>query len=266
LLIQRIKTAVVILAAVLSCLYIGGLPFQLLASTVGLIAIYEYYSFATNYNQQRRIQCTLTVFLPTLGYLLFGFSGLFYFLIVAVLLMLVLVAVFVESDSHVLDFETIIPATLLGFIYPGLFATLLLVSCERLSPNYLFWVLCIIVFTDSFAYFGGSTIGGPKFSPRISPKKTISGTCVGLLAGSLISAFIGPYLGINASFVVLMLLGFLLATAGVFGDLSESLIKRVYGVKDSGTILPGHGGVLDRIDALLFAAPLLLLISRFLGA
>ena len=262
---QRLKTAFAILPVVLFCLYLGGTLFNLLVLLVTSIAVYEYFSFATNFNLQRKIQCSLTVLLPSLGYLLFGFAGLLSFFSVAVVLLFALICVFVESDEHVLDLENLVPACLLGFVYPGLFGTLLLITTDKLSSNYILWALFVIIFTDTFAYFGGSLIGGIKFSPRISPKKTVSGTLVGVISGALISAAVGPYIGIDIGFVSLFFAGFLLSIAGVFGDLAESLIKRTYGVKDSGTILPGHGGVLDRVDALLFAAPLLLLMSRFLG-
>jgi len=267
-LIERVKTAAILVVVALSCLWIGGLVLNLLAVAIVSCAIYEYYSFATNFNFQRKMQCVCVALLPTLSYLFFGLGGLVVGAMASVVLMLVLLCVFLESDTHLLDFENIVPASLLGLVYPGAFGSCFLYACDVLPKGYLLWFLLIIISTDTFAYFGGSLIGGVKFTPRISPKKTVSGACVGLVMASIVAYFAGPYLEVTTSSAIgnnfaVLAFGFLIAVMGVFGDLSESLIKRVYSVKDSGHLLPGHGGVLDRVDALIFATPMLLVAHYF---
>ena len=115
--------------------------------------------------------------------------------------------------------------------------------------------LFIIIWTsDVFAYLVGSAIGKHRLFERISPKKSWEGS-IGGLVFALIAAYLLSLFFTQISLVDWMVLAVIIVVAGTFGDLSESLLKREAGVKDSGTILPGHGGVLDRFDATLFAAP-----------
>lgn len=135
-----------------------------------------------------------------------------------------------------------------------------------LCPNAValtLWLLAVVCCNDIAAYFGGARFGGPKLSSNLSPKKTVSGSICGFLAGAVASFFVcalgqlfDPYFPLRGTEAVGLAL--LVVAGAQVGDLLKSLIKRVYGVKDSGTLLPGHGGVLDRIDGLLGGAPLLL--------
>ncbi|MBC8131212.1 MAG: phosphatidate cytidylyltransferase [Rhizobiaceae bacterium] len=113
-------------------------------------------------------------------------------------------------------------------------------------------VICVVWPTDIFAYFTGRTIGGPKIMPAVSPKKTISGSLGGLVAGIFCGTAL--YVEVAGQFHVwILLFTALLSILGQAGDLFESWIKRRFGVKDSGRIIPGHGGLMDRIDALIVA-------------
>jgi phosphatidate cytidylyltransferase len=128
----------------------------------------------------------------------------------------------------------------------------------RALPNgreWIFLVLFIVMFCDTFAYFVGSSIGCRRLYPAISPKKSIEGACGGLV-GSVFGALIFKYLFFGQLRVVdAVILGIGLGIIGQIGDLFESMLKRSSGVKDSGTLIPGHGGILDRLDSLLFAFP-----------
>jgi len=115
----------------------------------------------------------------------------------------------------------------------------------------LIWFILIIIISDVAGYFMGRIIGGPKFWPRISPKKTWSGTIAGWI-GALALGWVGVKLGYFTVFEALF--APLLAFAGQLGDIAESAIKRRMGVKDSSNLIPGHGGVLDRFDAMIGAA------------
>ncbi len=108
--------------------------------------------------------------------------------------------------------------------------------------------------SDTFAYLAGSFLGKRKLCPEISPKKTIEGLAGGILGTVATVWLLGIYFGLPQ--LPLPLLGALIAILGTFGDLVESVIKRYTGIKDSGNLIPGHGGVLDRFDSLLFTAPL----------
>ncbi len=138
----------------------------------------------------------------------------------------------------------------------GLLTAGSLVDRER-GEDLLIFALLVCYLGDSFAYYGGKTFGRHKLAPRISPKKTWEGAISAVLGG-LVGAVIAAYTFYTALPIAHALaLGVLLVVAGVFGDLAESLLKRAAAIKDSGGLLPGHGGVLDRIDSLLFAAPVL---------
>ncbi|MEQ8664500.1 MAG: phosphatidate cytidylyltransferase [Rhodospirillales bacterium] len=108
--------------------------------------------------------------------------------------------------------------------------------------------------SDTGAYFAGTMIGGPKLAPAISPKKTWSGLLGGSLAAGGVGAAMAHFGGASQNIELLTGLGVMIGLFAAGGDLLESLVKRRFGVKDSGTLIPGHGGVLDRVDGLLAAA------------
>ena len=128
---------------------------------------------------------------------------------------------------------------------------------NELGLFWIIWLVAVVVVSDVFGYFAGRTIGGPKFWPRISPKKTWSGTIAGWVGAAclafvfMISSDMGP---------TLILLSVLTCFAGQMGDIAESALKRRVGVKDSSDLIPGHGGVLDRFDALLGATLFMLVV------
>jgi phosphatidate cytidylyltransferase len=114
-------------------------------------------------------------------------------------------------------------------------------------------VMLMVWFADTFAYFAGRIIGGPKLAPRISPKKTWAGL-LGAMAGSALAAFaVAKVLGLQSALILVLVAG-ALAIVEQAGDLFKSAMKRNYGVKDSGQLIPGHGGVIDRVDGLVAVA------------
>lgn len=124
--------------------------------------------------------------------------------------------------------------------------------------TWLIWLVLVVVVTDIAGYFAGKALGGPKFWPRISPKKTWSGTVAGWIAAGLVG--LGFVLFTQAGLVGVVL-SMLLSFAGQIGDIAESAFKRRQGVKDSSALIPGHGGLFDRFDALLGASLFMLLIA-----
>lgn len=119
-------------------------------------------------------------------------------------------------------------------------------------------VMCIIMVwtNDCFAYMGGSLVGRHKMWPRHSPGKTWEGTAIGVVAAVLVGVFVGPLFRTGLLWYDWMVLGLICSIVGTLGDLTESMLKRSVGVKDSGNIMPGHGGFLDRFDSLLFILPI----------
>lgn len=124
--------------------------------------------------------------------------------------------------------------------------------------SFILWMILVVIASDVMGYFAGRTLGGPKFWPAISPKKTWSGTVAGWVGAALVGF---GFVMWNGSPISLIALSVLTALAGQLGDIAESALKRKVGVKDSSNLIPGHGGVLDRFDAVSGAVLFLVLVS-----
>lgn len=278
---QRIVTAIVGIPAVAALVYAGDLWLFGLAAVLVLLGFHEY----------SRLWAARGVRVPwrlgALGCLLllawadylargvpkalsagaaFGWAGWFAAApSVALLVLLVVAGAMVYQVLHFdeMDF-TGTAATAFGVLYLGLgFGHLILLRTAAYfgSPTPVWWGLAPVAlafFTtwaaDTVAYWAGLRFGKHKLAPLVSPGKTWEGGIAGALAASLVGLALAPLLGWDRplGFVA----GLTLAVAGAFGDLAESALKRHCGVKDSGSILPGHGGVLDRFDSSLFVLPL----------
>lgn len=127
-----------------------------------------------------------------------------------------------------------------------------------------FWLLAAVWATDIGAYAAGRTFGGPKLWPSVSPKKTWSGLLGGVVSAGIVGYVTSRLLG-NDHALALIVAGFLVAVVSQGGDLAESAVKRHFGVKDAGALIPGHGGLLDRVDGLVTAAPAVALALWFFG-
>jgi phosphatidate cytidylyltransferase len=146
--------------------------------------------------------------------------------------------------------------TLFGILYLGL--TLGMLSMTRLLPQgewLIFFLLLVTWASDTAAYYIGTLYGRHRLAPTISPKKTFEGLVGGLIAAIIIAYAARWWFLPELSGLDCLILGTLLTITGLWGDLTESAMKRSVGMKDSGGILPGHGGMLDRLDSLLFTAP-----------
>ena len=144
-----------------------------------------------------------------------------------------------------------------GMAYAGLFV-IAIVSLRISHPDgarALIWLFALVWATDVFAYLGGRLIGGPKLWPRISPSKTWSGTLTGLVAGAAIGTFVALRDRFDvAALVPVLALTLSAAILSQVGDALESAIKRHFGVKDTSRLIPGHGGLMDRLDGFIAAA------------
>lgn len=168
----------------------------------------------------------------------------------------------------------LVPSVLFLLISPQLkpqaaiYALVLMAACAALlvlrghSIAALVWLVAVVVASDVMGYFAGRALGGPKFWPAISPKKTWSGTIAGWIGAALVG--LGFWAWGSASWQII-LLSPIVAFAGQLGDIAESWFKRRTGVKDSSNLIPGHGGVLDRFDALTFGAVVALAAALWLG-
>ena len=174
------------------------------------------------------------------------------------------IAIGAAALSRAKEISTSIPAaaaTLLAAAYlgalGGAMAALRVIPPDADGAWRVTLLLAIVMTSDTFAYFAGSAFGRHKLAPRISPGKTVEGLAGGLVGG-VVAALVVRQLGLpELPAAAAVALGIVVSAFGVAGDLVESLIKRWSGVKDSGRLFPGHGGMLDRLDSLLFGAPVL---------
>ncbi len=156
------------------------------------------------------------------------------------------------------DCYSLMARLVMGIVYIGLLGAHLILL--RDLPDGASWILiasAITAASDSGAYFAGKKFGKRKLCPNISPNKTIEGAVGGLFCAIVASAFFALLLLPSCNFITLLFVTVLLTGIGIAGDLTESIIKRGTGTKDSGRCLAGHGGILDRVDSLLFVAPVL---------
>ena len=133
------------------------------------------------------------------------------------------------------------------------------------GPMTLLVPFLVVVASDSAQYYGGRTMGRRPLAPRISPKKTVEGAITGVAVAAAVTPLLARITIPDAPIGLMVLLGVLIAIIGIMGDLFESLLKRASGIKDSSSLIPGHGGILDRIDALLFVFPTYALFLRYTG-
>jgi phosphatidate cytidylyltransferase len=134
----------------------------------------------------------------------------------------------------------------------------LVVFRDEFGFTWLIWLVLVVIATDIFGYFAGRIIGGPKFWPKVSPKKTWAGTTAGWVAAGIVGLVFTWFTNAGLSIV---LISMITSLASQMGDIAESALKRRMGVKDSSDLIPGHGGLFDRFDALLGASVFLLIVA-----
>lgn len=260
--IKRWITAFVLGPIVLWILIKGStLLFAVLISAVAILAIREYLRIIFG-NDEKSISNTIKIISYTVSMTLIISACLgsleILFLILAVNLMAL--SIFVLSrfaDNH--GIFDIISKQVLGVVYiPVSLSLLIFIKEFDMGTFWIIWLLIVIFASDTGAFYSGTFFGKHTLAPNISPNKTIEGSFGGT-AASMVMGFVSCQLFFNdlsLSFLTIPA-SFMLSIAGQIGDLFESAMKRASSIKDSGRILPGHGGMLDRIDGLLLAIPVL---------
>ncbi|MBA2423942.1 MAG: CDP-archaeol synthase [Actinobacteria bacterium] len=252
-LLSRLLVAAALLPLVIGVVYLGGWWLFGLALVAGLLGLHELFRMA----RERRplviagyLGFILTLFGLQLGDLPWMLGG--------ILATLFLSFVFYGLSDIRTSATTSFGITLLGVVWVG--AGLGLLLLVRDIPDHGFWAVIAVMFTvfaaDTVAFFVGRTLGRHRMAPAISPAKTWEGLVAGVLA-AMAAAFLILYKDRDEFLTIpqTLLLGAAVALAAVFGDLFESAVKRDLQMKDSGRLLGGHGGILDRLDALLWASP-----------
>jgi phosphatidate cytidylyltransferase len=270
---QRIITAIILcLVAIPVCIFSGTIVFPIAMAFIGFMGVYEMLGcMGTRDN--------IFAAAPLYGLSIVVPFGVRYFgdflrhnanVIVLVLLVYALyllgIWVFSYEKNQKMDMNPILASSLIGLYIIGATSSIVMVRDSFGGEYYWYFIFIGAWITDTFAYFTGMLFGKHKLIPNVSPKKTVEGAIGGVVFcmiffvgyGAIVNS-LTPY---NISLGLIALAGILSALVSMIGDLSMSVIKRTYGIKDYGKIFPGHGGVLDRFDSILAVA---IVIALFLA-
>jgi phosphatidate cytidylyltransferase len=261
-LVIRAITGVIFIALVVSAVLYGSETFALLCAVVSIIGVYEYEKLTSNKiaNGLLTLSIVFSDFLWVSVYL--KLYSLFWipFLLFSVLSF---ARVTLSKSDLLIKNQSLV----LGFIYVNAFMLSfyfiphLPFKDGNYNPYYVLMVFFMIWANDTGAYITGKTLGKRKLLERLSPNKTWEGTIGGILISVIVASIAANYF--ELSIWIWIPAAVLTGIFGTIGDLFESKLKRIAGVKDSGNILPGHGGILDRFDALLFVAPVMLVYLHY---
>lgn len=263
---SRVLTAVVGIPVIILILLAPSWVMLIAVVLCSLVGTYEFYG-AVNMRSRRLLPLRLFGYLgaAVLPFCVYIPSGLimtcaFVYLVILFLVML---------GSHKTVKFTDIAMLIMGIVYiPFLLSNILFIKQLEFG-SFLVWLVFLGSFmTDSCAFFTGKALGRHKLCPNISPKKTVEGAVGGvigcglgfLLFALIVNLFFGRWLnGLSMSYPLMFLLGVITAVMAQIGDLTASLIKRQFGIKDFGNLFPGHGGMLDRCDSIVLVAPTIFL-------
>lgn len=264
--LTRILTVIVSIPIIAVCTYYGGWLFFVLVTGLALFSMNEFYSLM---NKKGYSPSYLIGFLVTTFFMWFttytvrhpNWEPYATGILTTAIIVTFAGGIFLKKAQ---DSTVNASITLLGILYVGWMFSFLTLIREMDPPGaifwknhgaYLFFLMISIWACDTAAYLVGTYFGKVKLSPYISPKKTVEGAVAGLVIGIVAAYIFGRFTGMNSIHAVI--LGTIIGVVGQISDLVESLIKRDAGVKDSSNIIPGHGGVLDRMDSFILVAPIM---------
>ena len=254
---QRIITAIIFGAILILFTIVGGIPFIVLTYIFASIAVYELLKMRNV--KLRSLPVLLSFLLLWLFLLPSKYQGLLNDLSITkaeiTFLFVLLFLTYTVLTKNKFTFDDV-AFSIMSILYVGM-GFYYFMETRDAGLVYIFYSLFIIWATDTGAYFTGRAIGKRKLWPEISPNKTIEGFVGGIVCAVIVSILFGLLTKMNVPILSLSIVTLFLSVFGQVGDLVESALKRHYQVKDSGNILPGHGGILDRFDSLLFVWPLI---------
>lgn len=258
---KRVISAVIALLIVIPLIIVGGYVFYFGLSLIGLIGFYEMIKCRSKY---KKVPNIINVF-SIICFVILMLSSLInisvdIIFILCVLLMLIPLIFITDRNKYCVEdaFYYIGVILFLGLAFNNI------INIRDLSLNYFIYVILITIMTDTFAHFYGTKIGKNKLCPKVSPNKTIEGMFGGTLLGTYIGCMFLLTVSSDFSVLLAIVISLILSLCAQAGDLVFSAIKRKYGVKDYGNIMPGHGGVLDRLDSIIFAMYMFTFILYFL--
>lgn len=256
--IARIGSGVVLGVAALLLVFLGGIPYDLAIIALAALALREFYGLAARLLSDASPFADAAVGVTVALLAVLSFAPDPRWRIVAAVLALIFSLgglLFVRGEAVAVRWVV----TVAGVVYIGVLCAPLLLLRGGASIEGRAWVLVAAAITwgaDTSAYVVGRSLGRTPFFPRISPKKTVEGSVGGVVGGMVAAILVARVAGLQQPGPLVTLVGLTGTIAAQAGDLVESLFKRQAGVKDAGTLIPGHGGVLDRVDSLLFVGGL----------
>lgn len=256
---QRIITGIILIAALLPTVIYGGWLFNLVIAILCTIGSMEILRMA---KIDRKIIPSIITYVGLLSIVFYDqistiIIGNLNQAIVPLLSIMLLLMSTVIVDNYEFTKAGI---SALAMFYLGL-GGYGAVKVRETDLALLVFVMLVVFTTDMGAYFIGSKIGKRKLIPRISPNKTVEGAVGGVISAQILAAIYLSFYSFNYSYLFMLVIALVLSIAGQFGDLIASRLKRHFEVKDAGTIFPGHGGVLDRFDSLLFTLAMVILLG-----
>lgn len=251
----RVISSIIGLPLILAALFFGGKLLAALVFLLSIIGLYEYFNAFKNIGFK---PSTWVGYFGTIVYyslIVLNKNSVVSFSLILFIIILLLFFDSIKRNSSIIDAAL----TILGMIYiPCMFSNIIFLQ-NGINGKAIVWLPFITAWlSDTFAYFAGITLGKNKLCPKISPKKTIEGSLggiIGSLVSSLVAGIIFNSLGFFIPLIHFGIIGALSGAVGQIGDLFASSIKRFCKIKDYGNIIPGHGGILDRFDSILFTAP-----------
>ena len=261
--IKRVISAIVLVLLILVFIIIGGAIFKVGVLGIIAIAMYEYVNVYKKTNNKVIMSVIIFGYIINVFIMFFNKAELLLPMVYLIVLLSMAIPVFTKSYNVISSAITIV-----GYIYIINFFTLLAFMREWENGNRLVLLVFIIAwFSDTFAYYIGRFLGKRKLCPEVSPKKTVAGFIGGMIGSCTgVLLWANVIVKIEQSWYQLILFGIIAGIISQIGDLVASLIKRYIGIKDYGNIIPGHGGILDRFDSILFTTPIVYYyIKLFLG-
>jgi phosphatidate cytidylyltransferase len=260
--IKRIKSAAILIPVIILFIFFApSFLYLILVLALGSLSFKEYYKMThVRTNKKER---NFGYALNAVSIIIIYFTESVSFAILLAFIVLAFHNMIKNKKCDVLLYNFL--KDLLGVVYCAVLPSYIMLIRLMDGKEYIILLIVTVWMVDAFAYYTGTLIGRKKLLPRISPKKTYAGAVGGLIGAIVVTILARRYYFVNFSIAVAVILGAFLSFAAQLGDMFESLIKRASGVKDSGDLIPGHGGLLDRIDSLLFAAPALFYFTMFLN-
>lgn len=244
-----------ILAPFLIVLFVGGEILKYGIMILSLVGMYELYNVMRHNGENHPIN-TIGYALCIIYYITLDKSintQLVFFIVILTLFILLCMPV-LDLGYNFID----VSLTIFAFLYASVFFSFIVLVSNKEHGNYFVWIIFIASWLcDTAAYYTGKYFGKNKLCPKISPKKTIEGSIGGIIGSVIGCLFFGIFINSRGIIIPLyhyIILGFICGVFGQFGDLTASSIKRHAGVKDYSNLIPGHGGILDRFDSILFSS------------